>query len=204
MYDILDLYAEPYNPKMPVLDLDEKPKQLIAEKRKPIPMRPGSAEKYDYEYIRQGTANIFMAIEPKAGKRYTKVTNQRTKKDFASYLRGVVDNYPEAKRIRLVLDNLNTHNKSSLDERFGKQESQRIFRRLEFHYTPTHASWLNVAEIEIGIMDAECTRRRIKDKVTLIREVAAWTARRNRQRKKINWSFTRRKADKKLSKYYVS
>lgn len=204
MYDILDLYADPYNPKKPVLGVDEKPKQLIEEKRKPIPMRPGSPEKYDYEYTRRGTANIFMAVEPKGGKRYTKVTDQRTKQDFAIYLRGLVDKYPEAEHIRLVLDNLNTHNESSLYETFDEQEAQRILQKVEFHYTPIHASWLNVAEIEIGVMDTECTERRIKDKEMLTKEVAAWTARRNRQRKKINWCFTRRKADKKLSKHYVS
>lgn len=204
MYDILDLYAEPYNPKMPVIGIDEKPKQLIEEKRKPIPLRPGSPEKYDYEYTRRGTANIFMAVEPKGGKRYTKVTAQRTKKDFALYVRWLAAKYPEAECIRCVLDNLNTHKKSSLYELFGKREAQRILQRVELHYTPTHASWLNIAEIEIGVMDAECTKRRIKDRKTLIREVAAWTARRNRQRKKINWCFTRIKADKKLRKYYVS
>lgn len=204
MYDILDLYAEPYDAKKPVVGMDEKPKQFIGEKRQPLPMRPGSPEKYDYEYVRQGTANIFMAVEPKGGKRYTKVTARRTKKDFAFYLRELVAKYPQAKRIRIVLDNLNTHKEKSLREVFDKLEVQNILQRIEFHYTPKHASWLNVAEIEIGVMDTECTERRIKDRTTLTKEVAAWTARRNKQRKKINWSFTRQKAYKKLHKHYVS
>jgi len=204
MYDILDLYAEPYDPERPVIGIDEKPKQLIDEKRKPIPLRPGSPERYDYEYVRRGTANIFVGVEPKGGKRYAKVTARRTKKDFAFYLQMLVKKYPGAKRIRVVLDNLNTHNESSFYETFNRHNAKRILRRVEFHYTPAHASWLNVAEIEIGVMDAECTGRRIKDKETLEREVAAWATRRNRQKKQIHWSFTRRKADKKLSKHYVS
>lgn len=203
MYDILGLYAEPYDEKKPVVGMDEKPKQLIGEKRQPLPMRPGSPEKYDYEYIRNGTANIFMAVEPKGGKRYTKVTAQRTKRDFAFYLRELVAKYPQATRIRIVLDNLNTHTEKSLRETFDAQEVQKILQRIEFHYTPTHASWLNVAEIEIGVMDTECTERRIENKAILAKEVAAWTARRNRQRKKIAWSFTKQKADKKLEKYYT-
>lgn len=204
MYDILDLYAEPYDEKKPVVGMDEKPKQLIGEKRQPLPMRPGSPEKYDYEYVRQGTANIFMAVEPKGGKRYTKVTARRTKKDFAFYLRELVAKYPQAKCIRIVLDNLNTHKEKSMREVFDAQEVQNILRRIEFHYTPKHASWLNVAEIEIGVMDTECTERRIKDKATLTKAVVAWTTRRNKQRKKINWSFTKQKAYKKLHKHYVS
>lgn len=204
MYDILDLYEEPYNLKKPVIGLDEKPKQLIEDSRTPIPLKPGKTAKQDYEYIRRGKANIFMGVEPKGGKRVTEVTWQRRKKDFAFFVKGLIKKYPRAKMIRLIVDNLNTHNESSFYETFEKYEAKKIAKKIEFHYTPAHASWLNVAEIEIGVMDAECTGRRIKSKEILTREVNAWTQRRNMQRKKINWTFTKQKADKKLGKYYVS
>jgi len=204
MYDILDLYAEPYDPKKPVVGIDEKPKQLIEDSRKPIPMKPGSPERYDYEYIRNGTANIFMAVEFKAGRRTTKVTHQRTKRDFAKFTKHLIDRvYPDAAMLQLVVDNLNTHNETAFYETYDVEEAERILNRVEFHYTPKHASWLNVAEIEIGVMDTECTDRRIKNIVLLREEVRAWTKRRNREKKKINWKFTKEKADKKLSKYYV-
>jgi len=205
MYDILDLYQEEYNHKRPVIGLDEKPKQLIEDKRNPIPMKKGISLKQDYEYIRRGTANIFMAIEPKGGKRITQVTARRTKKDFAIFVRDLLDEkYQNVEILRLVLDNLNTHNESSFYETFNEDEAKRILQKIEFHYTPKHASWLNVAEIEIGVMDTECTERRIKDKEMLITEVNAWTKRRNEQKKKIYWTFTKQKADKKLAKHYVS
>ena len=204
MYDVLDLYEEPYDPKRPIVNLDEKPKQLLGEKRMPIPMKPGSPEKYDYEYVRNGTANIFVAVEFKAGKRVTQVTERRTMKDFARFVKMLVDEeYQDVKTIRLVMDNLNTHKEKSFYEAFREEEAERILDKIEFHYTPKHASWLNAAEIEINVMDVECTDRRIGDLETLAREVAAWTKRRNDQKKKINWKFTRDKADKKLSKYYV-
>lgn len=204
MYDILDLYEEPYNPKKPVIGLDEKPKQLIEDSRTPIPIKLGKIAKQDYEYIRRGKANIFMAVEPKGGRRVTEVTWQRTKKDFAFYVKMLVEKYPNANILRLIVDNLNTHNTSSFYENFEKKEADKILEKIEFHYTPKHASWLNVAEIEIGVMDRECTDRRIKDKEMLTREVKAWTKRRNKQKKKINWTFTKQKADDKLGKYYVS
>lgn len=205
MYDILDLYEEPYNPKRPVIGVDEKPKQLIEDSRKPIPTKPGKTAKQDYEYVRKGTANIFMAVEPKGGKRVTQVTNQRTKRDFALFAKELVDkHYRYADVLQIVADNLNTHNESSFYENFTQKEARRILRKIEFHYTPNHASWLNVAEIEIGVMDTECTDRRIKDKELLTQEVRAWTIRRNRQRKKIVWTFTKQKADKKFEKHYVS
>lgn len=204
MYDILDLYKEPYNPAKPVIGIDEKPKQLIEDSRKPIPLKQGKAAKQDYEYIRRGKANIFMAVEPKGGKRRTQVTDRRTKKDFAIFIKELVDkHYASAELIRIVADNLNTHKPSSLYETFGDEESNRILQKIEIYYTPKHASWLNVAETEIGVMDNECTGRRFKDKELLKQEVKAWTARRNRQRKKINWTFTKQKADKKLGKYYT-
>ena len=205
MYDLLDLYEEPYDPRKPEVCIDEKPKQLLGDSRPSVPMEPGHAAKYDYEYVRRGRANIFMAVEFKAGRRTTRVTSRRTKRDFAKFVKHLVDRvYPDAEVIRLVVDNLNTHNGSSFFETYPAEEAQRILDRIEFHYTPVHASWLNVAEIEIGVMDAECTGGRIPDKETLRREVSAWTNRRNRLRKKIEWRFTRQKADEKLSRYYVT
>lgn len=204
MYDILDLYEEPYDPKRPIVNFDEKPKQLLKDKRKAIPMKPGSSEKYDYEYVRNGKANIFMAVEFKAGKRVTQVTERRTMKDFAPFVKMLVDTkYHEVDVIRLVVDNLNTHKDKAFYETFSKDEAERILSKIEFHFTPKHGSWLNAAEIEINVMDIECTERRIDNIGTLDREVAAWTKRRNDQEKKIDWKFTKDKADKKLSKYYV-
>jgi hypothetical protein len=205
MYDILDLYEEDYDPKRPIVCLDEKPKQLIEDKRKPIPMKPGSTEKYDYEYIRNGTANIFMAVEFKAGKRVTQVTERRTMTDFAQFMKVlVIDEYSETEVVRVVSDNLNIHKEKAFYEAFSEDEANKILKKIEFHYTPKHASWLNAAEIEIGVMDEECTDRRIGDIGKLTNEVAAWTKRRNGNRKKINWKFTKKTADEKLSKYYVS
>jgi hypothetical protein len=204
MYDVLDLYEEPYDPQKPIINLDEKPKQLLGEKRTAIPMIPGSPEKYDYEYVRNGTANIFMAVEFKVGKRVTQVTERRTMKDFALFVKMLVDKeYPDSKVIRLIADNLNTHKEMAFYETFDLNEAERLLSKLEFHHTPKHASWLNAAEIEINVMDIECTGRRIGDIETLTSEIAAWTKRRNDQKKKINWKFTRENADKKLSKYYV-
>ena len=204
MYDLLNLYAEPYDPKRPLIGIDEKPKQLIEDSKKPIPMRPGKPVRYDHEYIRRGKANIFMAAEFKAGRRTTRVTYRRTKRDFAKFIKHLVDRvYSDVEILRLVVDNLNTHNETALYETYDAEEAERILRKIEFHYTPNHASWLNVAEVEIGAMDVECTGRRIKDKETLRKEVRAWTVRRNKQKRKIDWRFTKQKADEKLSKYYI-
>ena len=204
MYDVLDLYEEPYNPKRPVLGLDEKPKQLLEDSRTPIPMQQGKPAKQDYEYKRRGTANIFVCVEPKGGRRTTCVTKRRTKKDFAQFIKTLIDEeYPEAECLRLVIDNLNTHNETSLFETFDEKEARRILDKIEWHYTPKHASWLNVAEIEIGIMDSQCTGRRIKDIELLTKEVAAWNTQRNEMQVNINWQFTRQKADEKLGKHYT-
>ena len=204
MYDLLDLYLEPYDSRFPVVGIDEKPKQLIGDSRKPIPIQPGKPEKYDYEYVRNGNANIFVCVEPKHGKRITKVTKQRTKKDFAKFMKGIVLSYPYAEKLRVVLDNLNTHFESSFYETFEKDEAEKILSKLEFHYTPKHASWLNVAEIEISAMDTECTDRRIKDISFLRKEVNACTKKRNNERCKIDWRFTKEDADRKLAKHYVT
>jgi DDE superfamily endonuclease len=204
MYDILDLYEEDYDPKRPLVCLDEKPKQLLGDKRTPIPIKPGSPEKYDYEYVRNGTANIFVAVEFKAGKRVTQVTQRRTRMDFAEFMKILITkNYSEAEIVRLVTDNLNIHNEKSFYETFGEEEAKQILEKIEFHYTPKHASWLNAAEIEINVMDTECTKRRIGNIGTLTNEVAAWMKRRNENKKKINWKFTKKNADEKMSKYYV-
>ena len=204
MYDILSLYEEDYDPKKPLICLDEKPKQLLRDKRMSIPMKLGSSEKYDYEYIRNGTANIFMAVEFKVGNRVTQVTKRRTMTDFAQFMKLLVtEQYSEAEVIRLVTDNLNIHKEKSLYEAFSEEEAKQILDKIEFHYTPKHASWLNAAEIEINVMDIECTGRRIGDMKTLKHEVDAWTKRRNKHKKKIEWKFTRKNADEKMSKYYV-
>ena len=204
MYNVLDLYEEEYDPKNPLVCFDEKPKQLIGDKRMSIPMKPGSPEKYDYEYVRNGKANIFMAVEFKAGKRVTQVTKRRTMVDFAQFVKMLVDEeYPDVENIRLVMDNLNTHKEKSFYKAFSEDEAERILDKIEFHYTPKHASWLNAAEIEINVMDIECTDRRIADMELLSHEVAVWTKRRNDNEKKINWEFTSENADEKLSKHYV-
>jgi len=205
MYNVLDLYEENYDPKRPIICLDEKPKQLIEDIVPPIPMKPGSPEKYDYEYKRNGTANIFMAVEFKAGKRITQVTESRTYIDFAQFMKHfVIEEYSEVEVLRVITDNLNIHKEKAFYEAFSEDEAKKIVEKIEFHYTPKHASWLNAAEIEIGVMDEECTDRRIGDIGTLTKEVNAWTKRRNENKKKINWTFTKNIADEKMSKYYDS
>jgi len=205
MYSILELYAEAYDKKYPVVCMDEKSCQLLAEARKPIPLKEGSLAKYDYEYKRNGTGNIFVAIEPKAGKHFLSVTERRTKQDFAYFVKRLMNEvYPKAVKVRLVADNLNTHFEKSFYETFTKAEAKRILSRIEFYYTPKHASWLNMAEIEINILEAECLDRKIGSIDILTREVGAWELEKNIQRKKIYWKFTKQNADTKLSKYYVS
>lgn len=206
MYDLLDLYAEPYDPKRPILGTDEKTKQILAAARNSLPPKPGRYERYDYEYRRKGTRNIFVAVEPKAGRRIVSLTRKRKKRDFARFVQRLVRrHYPHAKVLRLVLDNLNTHFANALFETFPVEEAKQLLKKVEFHYTPKHASWLNVAEIEINIMDRECLGKRyLPNAARLKRELAAWAGRRNRQKKKIDWRFTRRDADKKLSKHYIA
>jgi len=204
MYDLLNLYASKYNAQYPVVCVDEKSKQLLEDIRRVIPMKPGSPAKYDGEYKRMGTQNIFVAVEPLAGKRYIKVTNQRKKSDFALFIKELISFYPEAKKIRLVADNLNTHFERSFYETFTAKEAITLLERIEFHYTPKHGSWLNMAEIEINVMDKECLDRRIGQKDMLKKEIASWTKQRNKDKVKIKWTFTKKKADKKLSKYYVA
>lgn len=205
MYRLLNLYNKPYNPAIPVVCFDEKSKQLLEDSRIPIPMKPGQVKKYDYEYRRKGTCNIFVAVEPKAGKHHLKVTDQRTRKDFALFMKWLIDKkYKRAKKIMMVLDNLNTHFKKSFYETFSKQECDRLLKKIKFVYTPKHASWLNMAEIEINLLDHECLDRNIGNRYELEKQVNAWRQENNAQRRTINWSFTKYKADKKLSNYYVS
>ncbi len=203
MYDLLDLYAR-NGRQLHIIAIDEKSKEIHSDKRNPIPMRPGSPEKFDYEYERKGTANIFIAVDPKRGKRIAKVTERRTKKDFALFVKDVLDAHSKARKLHIVLDNLNTHFTKSIMETFGEEEGKKMISRIKFHYTPKHASWLNIAEIEINVLDAQCTKRRFQSRENLKGEVRAWQKRRNRERAKIEWLFTKEKADKKLSKYYTT
>jgi transposase len=191
MEDVLALYDEPADPKRPVVCFDETPRQLIGEARVPTRAEPGKRARYDYEYVRNGTANVFMFVDVNRPWRHAKVTDQRTALDFADCMKDLVDtHFPEARRIRVVLDNLSTHSCGALYERFPPTEARRILDRLEFHYTPKHASWLNMVEIEIGVMVSQCLDRRISDKATLVAEVPSWERRRNADRARINWMFT--------------
>jgi len=205
MYRVVDLYKEKYNKRYPIIRFDEKSKQLLENSRMPIPLMPGSPLKYDNEYKRHGTCNIFAAVEPKAGRHFIEVTDRRSKADFAIFIRDMVEmEYKEATKVRIVLDNLNTHFEKSFYETFPHKQVTRLLKRIQFVYTPKHASWLNMAEIVINMMENECLNRNIKSRKLLENELQAWTYQNNAERRKIKWSFTREKADKKLSKYYVS
>ena len=205
MEDVLDLYAEPYDPKRPKVNFDEASKQLIAETRTPLPAAPGQAVRYDYEYVRNGTRNLFVFTEPQAGWRHIAVTEHRTMEDFAHQMRWLVDaRYPEAEVIRVILDNLNTHKPASLYETFPPAEARRLLKKLEFHYTPKHGSWLNMAEIELSILQRQCLDRRIPDATTLVREIHAYEAARNATTATIVWRFTTTDAREKLHHLYPS
>ena len=203
MEDVLDLYAEPYDPKRPVVCFDETSTQLLAETRAPMPPRPGRPQRQDYEYRREGTRNLFLACEPLAGWRQVAVTQRRTMQDFAHQMRWLVDEaYPEVPVVRVVLDNLNTHRTASLYETFPAVEARRIAKRLEFHYTPKHGSWLNMAEIEFSVLSRSCLRQRIPDQETLGREVQALVRERNAAQSIINWRFNTQNARTKLHRLY--
>jgi hypothetical protein len=205
MYGLLDLYALPYLEREPVVCIDEKSKQLLKDMRSPLPLKPGMAAKQDYEYKRAGTCNLFVAVEPKGQRRIVEVTARRTKADFVDFVGRLLKAvYARANKVHLVLDNLNTHFRSSFEEVLGHKAAAVLLRRIEFHYTPKHASWLNMAEIEIGILERQCLGRRLKDRATITLEVAAWQRRRNAAHCGIAWSFTRQDADRKLSRHYVS
>jgi hypothetical protein len=205
MYRLLELYQQGYDQNLPLVCMDEKSKQLLEDSRQPIKAKPGKPEKYDYEYKRKGTCNIFVAVAPKAGIRIVKVTNTRTKEDFAYFVEDLIEKYfPKANCIQLVVDNLNTHFESSLIETFGKKKAARLQQKIKFIYTPKHGSWLNMAEIEINIMDRQCTGRRIDSKEKLTSELMIWSKERNDRHCHIEWKFTRQDADKKLSRHYVA
>jgi DDE superfamily endonuclease len=205
MEDVLDLYAEPHDPKRPWVCFDETSKQLVAETRTPLPMEPGQPERFDYEYERNGTANLFLLCQPLAGWRHVAVTDRRTKHDFAEQMQALVDvHFPDAEKIRVVLDNLNTHTPAALYEAFPAAEARRIAKKLEFHYTPVHGSWLNMAELEFSMLARQCLGRRIPDRATLETEVATWQAARNEQRATIRWQFTVEDARSKLHRLYPS
>jgi len=203
MEDVLDTYEKPYDPSKPVICVDEGGKQLIGDVREPLPVRPGSPAKQDSEYKRGGMANLFMAFEPLAGWRHVKVTERKTSVDFATFLRDLSDRYyAKADRIVLVCDNLNTHSPVSLYDAFVPAEARRLAERFEWHYTPKHGSWLNIAEIELSVVARQCLDRRIPDLVTLRREIAAWEKARNQAVVKVDWQFTTAKARVKLKKLY--
>jgi hypothetical protein len=203
MEDVLEVLAEPYDCERPVVCFDEKPVQLLADVREPRAVRAGQPALQDHEYRREGTANIFMMVEPLNGWRHVEVTERRTKLDFAEQMKQLVDvHYPEAATIRLVLDNLNTHSPASLYAAFPPAEALRIRKRLEFHYTPKHGSWLNPAECEISVLERQCLNRRIPDHATLRAETSAWEVPRNHERVMINWRFKTQDARIKLSHLY--
>jgi transposase len=203
MEDVLDLYAEEPDPLRPVVCFDETPRQLIGEERVPIRAEPGKPARVDYEYVRNGTANVFMFVDVNRPWRHAKVTDQRTCVDFAECMRELVDkHYPKAECIRVVLDNLSAHSAGALYQAFAPEEARRILDRLEFHFTPKHASWLNMVEIEIGVMVKQCLDRRIPDKATLISEIANWERRRNSERARIKWMFTVERARAKMGHAY--
>ncbi len=203
MEDVLDLYAGEADPKRPVVCFDESPTQLIGEVRQPIPAEPGQPERYDCEYRRNGTANLFVFLDAHRSWRHVKVTDQRTARDFAVCMRDLADiHYPHADQIRVVMDNLSTHTAGALYETFAPQEAHRILQRLEFHYTPKHASWLNMVEIEIGVLRGQCLDRRIGDAQLLIAEIAAWQRQRNASGARVKWKFTTQKARQKFAGAY--
>ena len=205
MEDVLDLYTLPYDPHYPLVCFDETSKQLIGESRTALPAQPGERERYDYEYVRNGVANLFMFFAPLHNWRHVKVTERRTKEDWAYCMRDLVDvHFPAAMRIRLVEDNLNTHDPAALYDVFAPAEAKRILDRLEFHYTPKHGSWLNMAEIEFSVLSRQCLHPRIPDKPALECEVGAWQAERNQAQATVHWRFTTSDARIKLKRLYPS
>lgn len=205
MEEVLQLYTSNYDPDYPLVCFDETSKQLISEIKKPIPAEPGQSERFDYEYQREGVSNLFMFFEPFTGWRHVEVTDQRRSVDYAQQMKYLVDQrHPQAKKIKVVQDNLNTHVKASLYKAFTPVEARRILDKLEFHYTPKHGSWLNMAEIELSVLSRQCLDRRIEDKEILTEEVAAWEQRRNENSAPVDWRFTTEDARIKLKRLYPS
>jgi len=203
MEDILTVYKRDFNPEEPLVCMDETSRQLVRETRRTIPIEAARPERYDYEYERNGVCNLFMFFEPLDGKRHVSVTDRRTKADWAMQIKELLDvRYPVARKVTLVMDNLNTHTGASLYEVFEPHEARRLLDRLDIHYTPKHGSWLNMAEIELGILSRQCLNRRLPDKAILSAEVAAWQNRRNTSQAKVNWRFTTEDARIKLKRLY--
>ena len=202
MEQVLDVYKQPYDPLYPVVCMDESPKQLIAEKRIPLAAKPGQVARYDYEYSRRGSCNIFIATEPFMGKRLVRVTEQRTKQDWARFLEEIARHYQHAKQITLVMDNLNTHEAGSLYETFKPEKAKALLDRFAFVYTPKHGSWLNMAEIELRVLSTQCLNRRLDSMKEVNRHVTAWETVRNNKNATINWRFTTEKARIKLLRLY--
>ena len=205
MEDVLDVYERPYDPRLPVVCMDETSTQLLADARPPLPVRPGRPQRIDYEYVRHGTRNLFLAVEPLRGWRQVTVTTRRTKRDWATFMRDLADGcYPTAERIVVVLDNLNTHGPASFYEAFPPAEARRLAQHFEFHYTPVHGSWLNIAEIEFSVLGRQCLATRLPDHEMLVGEVAAWTANRNATASPVVWHFTTADARIRLKRLYPS
>jgi hypothetical protein len=205
MEDVLELYEEEPNEHRPKVCFDEQPYQMVTETREPLPLEPGQPMRYDYEYGRGGSCNLFIFFCPDSGWREVKVTAQRTATDFAHCMKDLVDvHFPDAEAIRVVLDNLNTHTPASLYLAFPPEEARRILRKLEFHFTPKHGSWLNMAEIELSVLTGQCLNRRLPDTASVVRETSAWKDARNAERATIRWRFTSAKARTKLQRLYPS
>jgi transposase len=204
MEDVLEVYQRPYDANRPVVCFDEQSKQLTRETRHSIPAAPGQPARIDYEYERNGTANLFLWFEPLAGQRQVKVTDRRTTIDFAEVIRDLINSYPTAHKIVLVMDNLNTHRPASFYDAFPPDEARRLIDRLEIHYTPKHGSWLNMAETELSVLTKQCLNRRIPDKATLVKEIAAWESARNNMNCRVDWQFTTENARIKLKRLYPS
>lgn len=203
MEDVLDLYHQPYDARFPLVCMDESNKQLIGEVQAPIAPAPGRGQIMDHEYVRNGVADIFLEVEPLTGRRHVEITESRTRKDWARFIKAMIDErYPHAEKIRLVMDNLNTHSIVSLYETFEPEEARRLARRLEIHYTPKHGSWLNIAEIELSALSSQCLSRRIPKIELMRKEVAAWENHRNNRSAPIDWRFTTEDARIKLKRLY--
>ena len=205
MEDVLEVYHQPYDPRFPQVCMDETSKQLVGETRTPLPAQPGRPVRIDYEYVRHGVRNLFLWVEPLTGRRHVQVTERRTRQEWARFIRELVDvHYPDAERVVLVLDNLNTHVPGALYEAFPPAEARHVLERLELHYTPVHGSWLTMAEIELSVLARQCLDRRIADADRLATEIAAWEARRNARQTPIDWRFTTADARIKLTHLYPS
>jgi hypothetical protein len=203
MEDVLEVYTRPYDPKRPLVCMDETNKQLLADIHDPLPMQPGQPKRCDYEYVREGVANLFMLIEPLVGKRQVKVTQRRTKTEWAQVMQELADvHYPDAETIVVVMDNLNTHSPASFYEAFEPEDARRLATRFEFHYTPKHGSWLNMAEIELSVLRRQCLAGRIADHAALVAQVKAWQEERNASVVKVRWRFTTADARIKLAHLY--